>query len=465
MTLSRTQENYLLLGIMLLAVVFMGLSIQNGHDWGDDFALYIEQTKALTNGSIFRLYATNKFAMQYSSELVGPYLYPNGFPLLLSPLYYCFGLHFIAMKAFCSLFFIAAIPIVFSLVKPYFTNSIYPFLIILAFVFHISFVSFSDQILSDFPFFFFSFLSLLLMKSQHTFLNQLALGFCIFFTYFVRDIGIVLLPTLLVYQLWQYFSKVNQRDNKWLLLIPYVVFFMLFALVAITLPKGGENHITLLLTHVSLRSIGLNGFYYLRLLSTYFFFKNYWLFVPVLLVVLVGWYQSIKRATQFIAFASFFSLVLIIWPGVQGIRFIFPLIPFVLFFLVKGAMFLSEKFKIQVNYLQVILLLFVLRTTLYTIKQTVFVKQESSNHSYTIEMQDIYQFIANNIPEKAIVGFLKPRALRLFTGRNAIKSNPKHFDASVATYFLIEKKNADSSINKYQKLYETKNYILVSKAL
>jgi hypothetical protein len=465
MTLSRTQENYLLSGIMLLAAVFMGLCIQDGHDWGDDFALYIEQNKALTNGSISSLYATNKFAMQHSSELVGPYLYPNGFPLLLSPIYYCFGVQFMVMKAFCSLFFIAAMPIVFKLLKPYFTNSIYPFFIILAFVCHISFISFSDQILSDFPFFFFAFFSLLLMKIRQTFLNQLALGLCIFFTYFVRDIGIVLLPTLFIYQLWQYLSKANQRDNQWFLLMPYAVFFTLFALVTITLPKGGDNHIAVLLTQVSFRSIGSNGFYYLRLLSIYFFFKNYWLFVPVLLVVLVGCYQSIKQAPQFIAFTCFFSVVLIIWPGVQGIRFIFPLIPFVLFFLLNGALYLSTKFKIGVKYLHLMLLLFVLRTTLYTIKQTVFVKQENSNHSYTAEMQGIYQFIAKNIPEKGVVGFLKPRALRLFTGRNAVKSNPKHFETSVATYFLIEKKDADSSITKYHKLYETKNYILVSKAL
>lgn len=465
MTLSRTQENYLLIGIMLLTAVFMGLCIQDGHDWGDDFALYIEQTKALTSGSIFSLYATNKFAMQHSASLVGPYLYPNGFPLLLSPIYYCFGLHFIAMKVFCSLFFIAAIPVVFKLLKPYFTNSIYTFFIVIAFVFHISFISFADQILSDFPFFFFCFLSLLLIKSRHTFFNQLALGLCIFFTYFVRDIGIVLLPTLLVYQLWQYFSNSHQRDNKWLLLIPYVVFVTLFALVAITLPKGGQNHIELLLTQVSIRSIGSNGFYYLRLLSIYFFFKNYWLFVPVLLVVLVGCYQTIKKAIQFVSFTCFFSMVLVVWPGVQGIRFIFPLIPFALFFLVKGALFLSSKFNVNVKYLHIILLLFVLRTTLYTIKQTVFVKQENSNHSYTKEMQDIYQFIAKNIPEKGVIGFLKPRALRLFTGRNAVKSNPKHFETSVATYFLIEKKDADSSVTKYHKLYETKNYILVGKAM
>lgn len=186
--------------------------------------------------------------------------------------------------------------------------------------------------------------------------------------------------------------------------------------------------------------------------------------MPVLLVVLVGLYKSIKQAPQFVAFTCFFSVVLIIWPGVQGIRFIFPLIPFVLFFLVNGALFLSAKFNVKVKYLHLMLLLFVLRTTLYTIKQTVFVKQESSNHSYTTEMQDVYQFIAKNIPEKGVIGFLKPRALRLFTGRNAIKSNPKHFETSVATYFLIEKKDADSSVTKYRKLYETKNYILVAKA-
>lgn len=465
MTLSRSQENNILIVIMLFTAVLMTFCIQDGHNWGDDFALYIEQAKALTNGSINHLYTDNKFAMQHSSELVGPYLYPNGFSLLLSPIYYFFGVHFIAIKVFCSLFLVLSIPIVYKLLKLYFTNSIYPFFIVLAFVLHISFISFSDQILSDFPFFFFSFLTLWLMKKSNNALNQVMIGCCIFFTYFVRDIGIVLLPTLFVYQIHALGFKNYWQKSNLLSAIPYLIFCLLFVLVNVVLPKGGENHFELLFSKVSIQSIISNLLYYAHLLALYCYFKNYWLFVPVLLVLIVGVFKTWKEANKLIMYAGFFSTILVIWPGVQGIRFLFPLIPFMMFFILKGALYLFTKFKINLKYLHVILLLFVLRTTMYTIKQTVFVKQESSNHSYTTEMQNIYQFIAKNIPEKAVIGFLKPRALRLFAGRNAIKTDQQNFEKSVANYLLIDKKEADKSIVKYRKLYETANYILVAKTM
>ena len=43
--------------------------------------------------------------------------YPFGFPLLLAPVYYLFGLDLVAMKIFCLMFFVFSIPLVFHLFK------------------------------------------------------------------------------------------------------------------------------------------------------------------------------------------------------------------------------------------------------------------------------------------------------------------------------------------------------------
>jgi len=74
------------------------LIIQPGHNWGGDFALYIEQAIALSEGSLNELYEQNKFAMEHSQYALGPFLYPIGFPLILSPFIAVFGLDFMLLK-------------------------------------------------------------------------------------------------------------------------------------------------------------------------------------------------------------------------------------------------------------------------------------------------------------------------------------------------------------------------------
>ena len=92
--------------IVLISGSFIFTTIQDGSNWGGDFALYLNQSIHLIEGfSLDELYEWNKISMQSSISHIGPYLYPHGFPILLCPIYYIFGIDFIVMKIFCSLFF------------------------------------------------------------------------------------------------------------------------------------------------------------------------------------------------------------------------------------------------------------------------------------------------------------------------------------------------------------------------
>ena len=74
--------------IILLSGVLGYFSINNGHPWSGDFALYIRQAESLLAGSTDELLAFNRYAMEnsvYPEPPIGPNLYPWGFPLLLSP--------------------------------------------------------------------------------------------------------------------------------------------------------------------------------------------------------------------------------------------------------------------------------------------------------------------------------------------------------------------------------------------
>lgn len=70
--------------VLLIALVGGLLCMDLGHEWGDDFALYLNQAECWIHGGMDALQQSNRQCMENSDGLVGPYLYPQGFPLFLS---------------------------------------------------------------------------------------------------------------------------------------------------------------------------------------------------------------------------------------------------------------------------------------------------------------------------------------------------------------------------------------------
>jgi hypothetical protein len=71
----------------------------HGVDWGDDFALYMRQAKALNIGNVGEVIRDNRYTVDNSGwHTFSPYLYPWGWPLLVAPLYALVGQNFEAVK-------------------------------------------------------------------------------------------------------------------------------------------------------------------------------------------------------------------------------------------------------------------------------------------------------------------------------------------------------------------------------
>jgi hypothetical protein len=70
-----------------------------GHTWGDDFTLYLRQSKGLVDGNVGQVIADNHFNVDNAAKPgFSPYVYPWGFPILLAPFYRLFGLNYGLLK-------------------------------------------------------------------------------------------------------------------------------------------------------------------------------------------------------------------------------------------------------------------------------------------------------------------------------------------------------------------------------
>ena len=84
------------LAALALAVLYRSF-LETGHDWGDDFSLYINEARSLVRGDVPQVIADTRYALQNSgTDTFSPYVYPWGLPLLLAPVYLAAGVDYSA---------------------------------------------------------------------------------------------------------------------------------------------------------------------------------------------------------------------------------------------------------------------------------------------------------------------------------------------------------------------------------
>ncbi len=193
--------------IPVLLAVSMGLiCIHNqfgGIEWGDDFALYVRQAKALTVGNIGEVLRENRFSVDNSGwHSFSPYSYPWGWPLLMAPVYVMFGLDYQVLKLLEVVAFCTFLVVFFALARR--RVGLVP-ATILAVLFGVSraFNGATDTVLSDLPYLCFAFVSLWLMdryRESGQLLSDrralIVLGLVLAFTWNVRREGIALVIAL-----------------------------------------------------------------------------------------------------------------------------------------------------------------------------------------------------------------------------------------------------------------------------
>jgi len=436
------KRSFIPLGIVLLSLALAFALLTKDHEWGDDWAAYLMQSIAITKGATQEFLVHNTFTMRESTRFFGPDAYPWGFPALLAPFVLACGPLNIFCLKFINLIFFALFLWAFYEFLARRLTLIQACLLLAVFAVSPVLLQFADLIQSDIPFLFFSTLALLLIEEiilrddapLGSPRKNIWLGVILFFAFFVRTNGILLIPTLFLTQAYLYWRTRPRLalDLKRILtigLIPYLVFGLLTIFNLVIFPAGEGSHFEHLAALTPASLLG-NLSSYISMPSLFFADLPqsvivYGLMLPFFLGGLI---LNHKRDIHIIIYFVLSYALFIVWPEQQGIRFLFPLLPFFVYFayqcMTATSFALTKKYQRLGQALTRVFWLLVILLFAWTSFGLALDNLEQGRGPYDNVFDpvslEMFKFVKQNTPAESVLAFYKPRALRLFTDRDSL---------------------------------------------
>jgi hypothetical protein len=486
------KAKHVVLIIVLMAYGLTAYSILTiGHDWWGDTAGYLMQAISILNNEIQDFIVHNTFTIRESSWQMGPVTYPWGYPLLISAVIEVFGLNLIAIKSINILCYAIFLVFLFQLFSKRLAL-IETILLVSLFAFNPYILVHHDVICSDIAFLPFSTLSILLIdkyivsKKTASVSEYILIGSVIFVAFFMRSNGILLLATLFISQLVNIFI-LHKNGYSFSLFriavssIPYAVFFLLVVLSA-TFFTVGSGALLSFIAQVTGQSLKSNLYYYIKLPVEFFWSVPHKeiIYIFTLPFFITGLFSSIKYSYHFIAYVILSLLLFIIFPPQQGLRYIFPILVFYIYFIVIGINYLFNHQNL-LRYKHVVTSIIMGGVLFFFLKSsvTIAVNNLESNRDirgpYEQVSQDMFNYIKNYVEDDGVVIFFKPRIMRLMTNKSSIMANTCN-EIYKGDYYVFYKKvkehnrdeqmlpGAISSCSakkiKLEQLYENRDFIV-----
>ncbi|MDP4245308.1 MAG: hypothetical protein Q8932_05620 [Bacteroidota bacterium] len=444
----------ILLVLLFVSIVINLLSFQNGHNWGDDFAGYLKQAQVLSKGN----FADLKVNMTQMDNILN---YPWGYPMLLSPFIHLLDFHLNLLKLYTYLFFILSLLFIFLLLRKDRTMALMTLLLLSSSPY---FWEFKENLLADYPNLCFTYLSLYLMREviqgQKIILNELLshflIGFSVFVSFSMRNQSIVLLPVLLILQLFVYGRKALRPAVLIKLILPYITFFALALVLSWLIPISStayaeQYNFSLLFI---LKTIGNNVVYYLKVWNELFdstsliaHFSGIFSGFAICLAV-IGVAGSIRKENiLLLVFPLICICLFLITPFYQGLRYAMPIVPLFVFFFLKGAHYLSMKIsRARGPYAYLCLGIFLVLLSLKSIVAGAYVNYRTSRimkGPYEPDCQELFRYIEKNTSPADRIEFWKPRVILLYTGRNSIFTPTRELYLNKGLKYMVYYKYPD----------------------
>ncbi len=497
--------------IILISFILNIISIRDGHNWGGDFSRYLKQTESLSAGNLEEIINYYSFCENTSSRRIAPVLYPWGFPILLWPIYKGFGFDPYVIKIFIVVFYMFSLYLIYRIFEKELEIS-YRLLLVSLFAFNPYFFSFKENIVADIPFFFFSLLSLHLINNfcvkKRVLIGKnfdmLIVAVVIFLAIMIKTLGVLLLICLLIVLLRDSIISgrkiISPRNIN--LLIPFFVVFLLLAVTNIFLPLKSDTYLLIALDNLSKNPLTVldNLMYYTQLPSEFFYSKsffelignylnfpkdlfynfNYTINIALIITgfsipyVVIG--VRSKWREQFpICIFILISIPLLLFFEKGGLRLIFPILPYYLFFFIMGLKIHYSSFKLS-NFSKVVCWLIIIYF-IYQISILIYHYRKNpgiTDGPYTVESRELFMFIKINSKPNDVFIFRKPTVLYFYANRSSFMVS-SYLDLTdkrdLGDYLIIDKKNLKDQVpldslqsiafsKDYKNVFENKNFFM-----
>ncbi len=443
---GNIKTQWLVFGIFLIAFIGGWLCMDPGHEWGDDFILYLHQARCWVRGGMQELAISNQVCMDQSDGVIGPYLYPQGFPVLMSlPMRGIDIWGFVGLKVFNFSIFILCMVAVYRWFRLLFEDRMLPVLLSLILViWHPKIWEAANRLTSDLWFAGLAgvFMYLLYSSWRNNLAKNITLGLLVFMATSTRTNGVFLLvPWVLL--VWQENPKFygGLRANGNLILV--VVLGGLCGLLALKNDLGHGPVYMNMLKSVTPAQVFSNMGLYLKLIGTY----PLWHFATIIEATLGAWatillaagvwaiilLAIVKRGWQLLPIVAFVGVNLALfcaWPSLQGVRLLFVIFPMLAVLVVVGLMELWQIAKPVLEVRSVARALKKSSTWAIALSAIVLIQGlatavhylvTDTNEAFSEEVAEVYSFVESSVKPNERISFQKPRLMRYVTGAEVFK--------------------------------------------
>lgn len=427
-----------ILALALAVGAFYLLTPRHGQGWMDDYAQYVRHAANLAEG---RPYADTGYILNPSYQVAGPVTYPPVLPLLLAPVYKLAGPDLRAMKALTVVCFAGFLYVLCLLFREGLGEKR---ALLLAALVGLSpvFWKFKDYLYAEYPFLLFSFAALLVYgrardaeRAGRGWLPRaLAAGLLTYLAYGTRSAGAALLPAFLLADL------AGERRLSKTFLACCAPALCLAGLQALTFHSDAvyAAQAASLFSGTTLAGAVTGNLFGYADRFTLLFENGRVPLLPALLLAAaasLAVYGLARRAAAgalFAAYAVINALLLLVFPAADGLRYAFPLVPFLLYYALAGWELLSPRLGRAARPAGAALLLLLAASYAGVYAKAQYGKFAEGTEK--AETKRLFDFISANTSPEDVFIFRKPRTLALYTGRRAAMY---HFggDAQVLAYF------------------------------
>ena len=453
--------------MMLLSAVVAWAAIglhRTGHNWGDDFTLYLRQAGSLVDGNVGQVIADNHFNVNNAAKPgFSPYVYPWGFPILLAPFYRLFGLNFAAVKLVEVASLIGFLWGFHAIVRRRMTRWL-AFATVAFVGTTLAYLAHTDQLLSEFPYM--AAVVLTLWWLDHLRTNQqpldaatrrqlVILGLLAMCVFNVRREGLAIVAAIGIAQLLDLRGRWRTADRS-RVATPYVAFLGSVILVQLMLPsalapayEGSGLHQTWSKLQGPFRTAFADqlGFPHLAGVGLLL------VFLLVVAGVAIRLWKAPSTDAPLATFAIGSMVIVGMIPAVAD-RYLLAITPFAVYFAAQAVTAIPLPRRLSARHagagLATVLLAAITLWHVSEIPSAVSASQTFNDAGEVLDgpeapyAQAAFGAIRTFTQQNDVVAFFKVRALTFYTDRRGVQSSVLEVVRQRADYFMMRRDSTAS---------------------